>query len=80
MALEHANTKLKKVKDLLKKEQEGSTLREKVKELEEGIIQRDLKLKEIERQNMERSQLSTKTKDSKAKNPPSNLKEGRRRL
>lgn len=66
MALEHANTKLKTVKELLKKEQDGNHYREKVRELEEGIMLRDQKLKEIEKQSMEKSQLSSKTKESKS--------------
>lgn len=75
MALEHSNNKLKKVKELLRKEQEGSTLREKIKELEETVVLKDGKLKELEKQQMDRSQLSSKTKDSKK--PASNLKDSK---
>lgn len=75
MALEHSENKAKKIKDLLKKEQSGNHLREKLKALEEEIINKDKKIKEIERSNLEKSQLSTKTKDSKKGTNTSNVKE-----
>lgn len=75
MALDHAEQKMKKVKDQLKKEQNGNPLREKIQQMEDELIQRDKKIRDLEKSGLEKSQLSSKTKDSKKGTNTSNVKE-----